>query len=95
MPFNHALSQIINEGEVTFQWILNQGINELTLVPCMLKKPLNYDNLDFGDFDIIKFLGSGGFSQVYLARCKLDHQYCALKFIRKDSITSAKKVKML
>jgi len=40
-------------------------------------------------------LGSGGFSQVFLARCRIDHQYCALKFIRKDTITSAKKVKML
>jgi serine/threonine protein kinase len=43
----------------------------------------------------VKFLGSGGFSQVYLARCRLDLQYCALKFIRKDTITTAKKVKML
>ena len=43
----------------------------------------------------MRFLGSGGFSQVFLARCKIDYQYCALKFIRKDTITTAKKVKML
>ena len=61
----------------------------------MLKKPLNYDFLEFKDFEIIDYLGSGGFSQVYLAKCKLDSQYCALKFIRKDTITSAKKLKML
>lgn len=40
-------------------------------------------------------MGNGGFSQVYLAKCKLDYQYCALKFIAKESITSSKKVKML
>jgi hypothetical protein len=32
---------------------------------------------------------------VFLGRCKLDHQFCALKFIRKDTVTTAKKVKML
>ena len=32
---------------------------------------------------------------MFLGRCRLDLQYCALKFIRKDTITSAKKVKML
>lgn len=32
---------------------------------------------------------------MFLGRCKLDHQFCALKFIRKDTVTTAKKVKML
>ncbi len=65
------------------------------MCPILHKKSVAYDNMEFKDFEIIDYLGSGGFSQVYLAKCKLDSQYCALKFIRKDTITSAKKVKML
>lgn len=43
----------------------------------------------------MNYLGSGGFSSVYLAKCLIDGQMCALKFIKKDTITSAKKVRML
>ena len=32
---------------------------------------------------------------MYLAKCEIDQKVCALKFIKKDSITSAKKAKML
>lgn len=73
----------------------DHNIKELTITPTFLKRPISYEALEFSDFEVVKFLGSGGFSQVYLGRCKLDMQYSALKFIRKDSITTAKKVKML
>lgn len=73
----------------------DHNIKELTITPTFLKRPISYEALEFADFEVVKFLGSGGFSQVYLGRCKLDMQYSALKFIRKDSITTAKKVKML
>jgi serine/threonine protein kinase len=95
-PFSHHLTQIINEkGAGTFKTLTDASIRELTLVPAMLKKAVSYDSLEFGDFEVLKFLGSGGFSQVFLGKCKLDYQYCALKFIRKDTITTVKKAKML
>ena len=95
IPFNYSLSHLINESSETFQYLLNQKIRQISLAPIMIKKSISYDCLQFKDFQIIDYLGSGGFSQVYLAKCRLDSQYCALKFIKKDTITSAKKVKML
>lgn len=70
-------------------------MRELSISPCLLKRPISYDSLEFSDFEITRFLGSGGFSQVFLGRCRVDQQHCALKFIRKDSITTAKKARML
>lgn len=40
-------------------------------------------------------LGRGGFSTVYLGKCLIDGQLCALKFIEKNSVTTEKKMKML
>jgi hypothetical protein len=96
LPFNYNLGELINSNrEATFQQLVDHNIKELTITPSFLKRPISYEALDFADFEIVKFLGSGGFSQVFLGRCRLDMQYSALKFIRKDTITTAKKVKML
>lgn len=96
VPFNYNLCELINSNpNATFQQLLDHGIRELAIAPALLRKPISYETLEFSDFEIVKFLGSGGFSQVYLGRCRLDLQYCALKFIRKDSVTTAKKAKML
>ena len=96
VPFNYNLGELINSNsEATFQQLVDHNIKELTIVPSFLKRPISYESLEFADFEVVKFLGSGGFSQVYLGRCRLDMQFSALKFIRKDTITTAKKVKML
>ena len=44
------------------------------------------NNLTISDFNLIKCLGSGGFSTVYLARCLRNNKYYALKLIDKDFI---------
>lgn len=95
VPFNYCLSETLSTGKGTFGDIAAKDVKELSISPCILRKPVSYDSLEFSDFEIVRFLGSGGFSQVFLARCKVDQQYCALKFIRKDSITTAKKARML
>jgi serum/glucocorticoid-regulated kinase 2 len=47
------------------------------------------------DFIIYQCVGVGGFSKVYLAKCKLNGKLCALKFISKSYIINNKKFKLL
>lgn len=95
-PFNYNLTQLINQnGSTTLKNLFDVSLKEISISPALLRHSISYDSLEFSDFQIIRFLGSGGFSQVFLAKCKLDYQYCALKFIRKDTITTVKKAKML
>ena len=42
-------------------------------------------------FEIIKLIGSGGFSKVYLCRFKKDGTFYAMKVIEKDVIVKNKK----
>ena len=72
VPFSYHLTQLINEkGTGTFKVLTDSDIKEITIVPSILKKPISYDSLEFCDFEISKFLGSGGgFSQVFLGKCK-------------------------
>jgi serum/glucocorticoid-regulated kinase 2 len=42
--------------------------------------------ISLGDFKIIKTLGSGGFSNVYLVRAKFNGCFYALKLMKKDFI---------
>lgn len=47
---------------------------------------MNYNNLSLKDFRILKYLGCGGFSKVYLSYCRRDKKICVLKFIDKNKI---------
>lgn len=42
-----------------------------------------------------KCIGVGGFSKVYLGKCKTNGKLCALKFINKSYIINNKKFKLL
>lgn len=95
VPYNHGLRKILNEPAETFETLLNKKIHSISIQPIVVPKKPCYDHLDLTDFKILQYLGSGGFSNVYLAKCEIDQRICALKFIKKDSITSAKKAKML
>lgn len=43
------------------------------------------------DFDIIKCLGSGGFSSVFLARGNFNNKYYAMKLIEKSFILESER----
>ena len=43
-------------------------------------------NINLSDFDIVKCLGSGGFSTVFLVRCNFNGKYYAMKLIDKKFI---------
>ena len=49
------------------------------------------ESLTLNDFEIIKMVGSGGFSKVFLCRFKRDGQFYAMKVIDKDVIVKNKK----
>lgn len=63
--------------------------------PILVGERPSFENVELRHFQLLKHLGSGGFSTVYLAKCEIDQKICALKFIKKESITSSKKAKML
>lgn len=75
--------------------LLSKNIRDITLTPILVRSKISYENMEFRDFSVLDYLGSGGFSSVYLAKCHIDGQLCALKFIKKESITTAKKIRML
>lgn len=47
------------------------------------------------DFEILKPIGSGGFSKVYLCRSKIDNQFYAMKLIDKEMVIKNKKKKII
>ena len=49
------------------------------------------EGLSLESFEIIKLIGSGGFSKVYLSRFKKDGQFYAMKVIDKEVIVKNKK----
>ena len=89
------MTSLFKDDEKTAKSLVELNIREISLQPQLTKTKPNYDKLNLCDFEIVQHLGCGGFSTVYLAKCQIDGNMCALKFIRKDSITTAKKIKML
>jgi serum/glucocorticoid-regulated kinase 2 len=53
-------------------------------------KPVIYSkkgqNVSIGDFTMVKCLGSGGFSQVFLVKGKFNNKYYAMKLMNKKFI---------
>ena len=60
-----------------------------------LFSPVVTREIGLRDFIIYQCVGVGGFSKVYLAKCKLNGKLCALKFISKSYIINNKKFKLL
>ena len=58
--------------------IFNSGLS--------LKREIKSKPVTLSDFKLIKCLGSGGFSTVYLSKCLKNNKYYALKLIDKDFI---------
>ena len=58
--------------------VFNYGLN--------LKKDIRSKPVTLADFSLIKCLGSGGFSTVYLSKCLKNNKYYALKLIDKEFI---------
>lgn len=52
-------------------------------------------NMGIEDFEILKQIGSGGFSTVFLVRNKLDNQFYAMKLIDKEMVVRNKKKKIV
>jgi serine/threonine protein kinase len=52
-------------------------------------------NVNITDFEIYRCIGVGGFSKVYLGKCKFTGELCALKFVSKEYIINNKKQKLL
>lgn len=58
--------------------VFNHGLN--------LKRDVKPKPVILSDFTLIKCLGSGGFSTVYLSKCLRNNKYYALKLIDKEFI---------
>lgn len=95
IPYNHGLRLALNAKNTAIGTLMNKKIPDLTIQPILVSEKPSFENIELKHFQLLKHLGSGGFSTVYLAKCEIDQRVCALKFIKKDSITSAKKAKML
>ena len=95
IPYSHGVRLTLNDKKKNFSYFLNRKIREITIQPILVINKPSYERLHLSDFQLLQYLGTGGFSTVYLAKCEIDQRLCALKFIKKDSITSAKKAKML
>ena len=52
-------------------------------------------NIELCSFDIIKCIGTGGFSKVFLGRYKANGQFYALKMVSKSFIEKSKKQKLI
>ena len=53
------------------------------------------EKISLQNFEIIKPIGSGGFSKVFLCRCKFDNNFYAMKLINKDMIVKNKKKRII
>jgi serine/threonine protein kinase len=95
IPYNHGLRLALNSKNTTIASLMKKNITTLSIQPILVSEKPSFENIELKHFQLLKHLGSGGFSTVYLAKCEIDQRVCALKFIKKDSITSAKKAKML
>lgn len=83
----------LGEPEQTLEIFTRNSINKLHLKPLFCAVATR--EIGLTDFTLYQCIGVGGFSRVYLAKCKLNGRLCALKFISKSYIVSNKKHKLL
>ena len=65
-------------------------LHNLILEP-IFKQPVNSNIVDLSHFDLLKCIGVGGFSRVYLTRKKDTGKIYAMKLIDKEFIRKNKK----
>lgn len=83
IPYNHGLRISLNCKETLVQHLLSRNLQEITIQPILASERPSFENMELSNFQLLKHLGSGGFSNVYLAKCEIDQKICALKFIKK------------
>jgi len=83
IPYNHGLRTSLNSKQTLIQHLLSKNIQEITIQPILVSERPSFENMELSNFQLLKYLGSGGFSNVYLAKCEIDQKVCALKFIKK------------
>lgn len=69
VPYNHGLRLEFNRGSNSMKTILDKNIKEVSIQPILVEEKPTFENIDLSHFQLLKFLGSGGFSNVYLAKC--------------------------
>ena len=82
IPSQHTIDYFLMEGTISGKFLNGQS---LYLKPC--GRPSNSldekEQIGLHSFEIIRQIGSGGFSKVFLCRYKEDGQFYAMKVIDK------------
>ena len=69
IPYNHGLRLTLNNKNTLISELLNQKITDISIQPILVSQKPSFENMELTDFQLLKYLGSGGFSNVYLAKC--------------------------
>lgn len=91
MPRQISLEFVIGEKDIPGKFLNGQSI----YFKAEPKLPLIQSNSSLSNYEIIRPIGSGGFSQVFLSRSKIDNNFYALKLIEKNMIVKNKKEKLV
>ena len=81
----------MGEKEISGKFLNGQSIY-LKTEP---KLPIIQTHFSLSNYEIIRPIGSGGFSQVFLSRSKIENNFYALKLIEKNMIVKNKKEKLV
>jgi serum/glucocorticoid-regulated kinase 2 len=87
---NDGIDKMLRTPNLLLAKFKEKQILELSVKVVLANKKPNYKSIEFCDFHFIRFLGNGGFSSVFLARCLIDGRLCALKLIKKSSMSQNK-----
>lgn len=79
----------MGEPKQTLSIFTSNDIETLKLRPLFYS--VSQKEVNLTDFVVYRCIGMGGFSRVYLGKCKRDGKLCALKFIDKNNIKNSKK----
>lgn len=81
----HISGEFLNGQSIYFKPELEEG-SEISF---------RSDVLTLQHFEIIKPIGSGGFSKVFLCRSRFDNEFYAMKLIDKEMIVKNKKKRII
>ena len=87
VPRQISLEMVMAENSISGKFLNGQSIY-LKYEP---KLPLLNTIHSLANYELIRPIGSGGFSQVLLSRSKIDNNFYALKLIEKNMIVQNKK----
>ena len=69
IPYNHGVRIILNSKNTLVSELINNKVNEIIVQPILVNEKPSFENMRLSDFELLRHLGSGGFSTVYLAKC--------------------------